>query len=413
MNCGPLKEDGAHALTFRSATRWWGGRIVFALLVLVVLSQLYLAFFPKHRRGDLGLVLDAATRLRTGQVLYIDSEYLPHTKSPLATFAFVPASYLPVWWMDRLWDLALMLGYFVLFRWLAVRLRERGEGEIASVLIFSFFTAFNPLVTEIAFGQFNLLLLLATIAVASRSSIGAFCGGAAFAFSICFKPTQILFLPWAWKFARHRWLSLLGGATLMGLLAVGYLGLFGVDRIVEDHRVWWRKTSAATPYHLGRPDNYGLPSLFFWLGMPASAWGWFQIAGCITAAWLMRRKMDVLAALALTGCLAIVCSPMAWLHVYVLSFPFVVLLWTELRTAKVSGVGNPIAKASGVRKAVQWLVAAIVCYYWGTEFFNPTFEKMAIFNWMFFTRPPLIGLLAALLCWYAARVPVERATGST
>jgi hypothetical protein len=360
---------------------WWiSQRLLLGALWLLVAAQIVRALFPKHPRGDLGLVLDAATRLRMAEPLYIASEYLPHTKSPLATFAFLPLTYLPVWLVDKVWDAAIIIATVWLFAWCAKQVKGvfPSENSPTAVILAAFLCTFNPLNNELAFGQFNLFLLLSTISAVYLPQ--KWLGGALFTFSLIFKPTQILFVPWIFLFCRNRVQVFLGGCGLLVSLAVLYGFCFGWEKLVSDHVLWWASTAAATPFHLRRPDNYGLPSLFVTSGMPASAWIALQILGLALAVGINHRQKDRFRALALSGCLVVLFSPMAWLHVYVLTVPWLVVLWGEARSQS---------------KDWLWLIA-IAAYYWGTQIFNPTTEKVAVLNWMFFNRPPLVGLVVAL-----------------
>ena len=247
-------------------------------------------------------------------------------------------------------------------------------------------TTFNPLNTEIAYGQFNLLLLLAAVisVYAARQPLA----GAAFAFSIFFKPTQIIYLPWIARFNAHRVRWFLSGVVGVLLTTILYCAFHGAGTLVEHFRVWASQTGAVTPYHLGRPDNYGLPSLFVYVGMPASYWPVFQVLGLVGTYFTCRKVANAFEALAWTSCITVIVSPMAWLHVYVLTVPFVFLLWRRFFDAP---------------KDRFRVLAAIAAYYWGTEFFNPTTEKLWFFNWMFINRPPLLGLLASMMIFSGVR----------
>ncbi len=267
---------------------------------------------------------------------------------------------------------------FWLFAWASKQVGAQSVSR-AKLAVVVLLTTFNPLNTEIAYGQFNLLLLLA--AVFSVYGARRPLSGAAFAFSIFFKPTQVVYLPWITRFNAHRVRWFLSGVVGVVLTAILYCGLHGAGPLIEHFRLWATQTGAATPYHLGRPDNYGLPSLFVHLGMPASYWPVFQLLGLVGTYFICRRVSNAFEALAWTSCVTVIVSPMAWLHVYVLTVPFVFLLWKRF-------FDSPKDRAL--------VLAAIAAYYWGAEFFNPTTEKVWFFSWMFFNRPPLFGLLTSM-----------------
>jgi hypothetical protein len=361
------------------------GRFFLGLLALLLVAQFAKVLLSPHRRVDLGLVIDAAKRLSYGEELYPFSEYLPHTKSPLATFAFTPLTILPTPVLDRLWDWMLVAFMVWLFAWASRQVAVRSVSR-AKLAIAVLFTTFNPLNTEIAYGQFNLLLLLA--AVSSVYGAQQPLSGAAFAFSVFFKPTQIVYLPWIARFHSHRLRWFVGGVVGVALTTILYCMVHGASTLVEHFRVWASQTGSVTPYHLGRPDNYGLPSLFVFMGMPASYWPVFQLLGLVGAYFICRKVSNAFEALAWTSCLTVIVSPMAWLHVYVLTVPFVFLLWKHF-------FDSP--------KDRYIVLAAIAAYYWGAEFFNPTTEKVWFFNWMFFNRPPLFGLLASMAIFSRVR----------
>jgi hypothetical protein len=373
------------------------------LLVLLYSSQLYVSLFVKPQRGDLGLVLDAAHRLYVGDSIYDSQEYHTHTKPPITTMVFVPLGNLPRFWAERLWD-ALLLGSFFWFAfWLARKLPKRSQTNNTVLVLLALALTFNSLNAEVVFGQFNWMLLMAAAAAVympgndegkstSRSiskllsAYGSYLGGALYTFSLFFKPTQIVFAPWIWRFNPERGRLFLGGVGLLGFLAILYGVSFGWDALVADHAAWWKKTGGITPMHVAREDNNGLASFATGLGMPANQWAWFQILGLITSAVFSFRIRDRFRAFSLVACITILASPMAWRYVYVLAFPFALRAWDD-------------AIAETATKAKCFYALSLASYFWGTQFYNPETAKLSYLAWMFANRPPLLGLVLALAFW--------------
>lgn len=352
-----------------------------ALFCAIYLSQFYVTLFKKTSRGDLALVLDAATRMRSAELVYDTAEYHTHTKPPLTTLAFVPLSILPRFYAERVWDLLTLFAIAGCIGWTLSVLPKSAGVSKSAVGFLAFCCTFNSFNAELIFGQFNVLLLLAAMAaVFSSKMIPA---GAAYAFSLFFKPTQVVFAPPILKARSQRvafWKFGAGGIAAMALLALAY-GLFlGWDRLVSDHLAWWAKAGGVTPIHVARDDNNGLPSLLASWGMAPGRWWLFQLAGIAFAFFVSLKIKDKFASFALIAAATVVCSPMAWRYVYVLAFPLICWMWAEClagRSRKVLGFG-------------------IAAYFWGTQFYNPELLKVPLLAALFPDRPPLWGLLVAM-----------------
>jgi hypothetical protein len=106
-----------------------------ALFCAIYLSQFYVTLFKKTSRGDLALVLDAATRMRSAELVYDTAEYHTHTKPPLTTLAFVPLSMLPRFYAERVWDLFTLLVIVLCIAWTLCLLPPvRGVSKVFAVL---------------------------------------------------------------------------------------------------------------------------------------------------------------------------------------------------------------------------------------------------------------------------------------
>lgn len=365
----------------------WARRILISIIVVIWVSQIGMTLFAKTSRGDLGLVLDAATRLRTGQPLYDAESWHTHTKPPLTTLAFVPLSYLDRFAAERVWDVLLILCFIIFARWTVGAFPHLSKASDRTLLFLAFATTFNSWNSELNFGQFNLLLLMASAAAVYASN--SYLGGAAYTFGLFFKPTQVVFLPWI--FVHGRWMrAAAGGVTLLAALATIYGASFGWERLITDHQEWLRKAGGVTPVHVQRPDNYGLPSLAWSWGMPANDWAVFQWVSIAAAALTVWRIRDRFAGFAVCAAVAVLCSPMSWGYGYVAIFPLMIL------------VADEFYAATNARE--KWLLGlSLGSHFWGTQVFNPTLKTLPVFEWMFANRPPLFGLLLALALWALAR----------
>jgi|GEM_PF-2616383 len=357
-----------------------------ALFCAIYLSQFYVTLFKKTSRGDLALVLDAATRMRSAELVYDTAEYHTHTKPPLTTLAFVPLSMLPRFYAERVWDFFTLLAIAACIGWTLSWMPQIDGVSKGAVGFLAFCCTFNSFNAELIFGQFNVLLLLA--AMAAVFATAAVPAGAAYVFSLFFKPTQIVFGPPIlrtrgqstdfWKFGT-------GGVAMLASLAVAY-GLFlGWDRLLSDHLAWWAKAGGVTPIHVAREDNNGLPSLFASWGMSPNLWWLFQLAGIAFAFAISSRIKDKFTVFALTAAVTVVCSPMAWRYCYVLAFPLLCWMWGQ-------------SLAPGLARHWRWILGfGILAYFWGTQLFNPELVKVPALAALFPDRPPLWGLLVALL----------------
>lgn len=360
---------------------------VVVLFCAIYLSQFYVTLLKKTSRGDLALVLDAATRMRSAELVYDAAEYHTHTKPPLTTLAFVPLSMLPRFYAERVWDFFTLVAIACCIAWTLRLLPPMPGVSKGAVGFLAFCCTFNSFNAELIFGQFNVLLLLAAMAATfSRAVIPA---GAAYAFSLFFKPTQIVFGPSILRSHHKRssvWKLVAGGVVIVVLLAMAYGVFLGGNRLVSDHLAWWAKAGGVTPIHVVRDDNNGLPSLFASWGMSPQLWWLFQLAGIAFAFVLSFQIKDKFAGFALTAATTVVCSPMAWRYVYVLAFPL--LCWM---------LGRGLSPLSS--RAHRWILSiGILAYFWGTQVYNPELLKVPALASLFPDRPPLWGLLVAMAC---------------
>ncbi len=359
--------------------------IVIALFCAIYLSQFYVTLLKKTSRGDLALVLDAATRIRSAELVYDAAEYHTHTKPPLTTLAFIPLSMLPRFYAERVWDFFTLIAMIGCIAWTLQLLPPMPGVKKAGVGFLAFCCTFNSFNAELIFGQFNVLLLLAAMAAVFSPAVVP--AGAVYAFSLFFKPTQIVFGPLILRSHQERgsvgkWLA--GGIAIVALLALAYGSFLGIDRLVSDHLAWWAKAGGVTPIHVAREDNNGLPSLFASWGMAPELWWLFQLGGMAFAFGMASRVKDKFAVFALTAATTIVCSPMAWRYVYVLAFPLLCWMWAKSLTPVLSTTS-------------RWILrVGILAYFWGTQVYNPELLKVPGLAGFFPDRPPLWGLLIAL-----------------
>lgn len=358
---------------------------VVVLFCAIYLSQFYVTLLKKTSRGDLALVLDAATRMRNAELVYDSAQYHTHTKPPLTTLAFVPLSLLPRFYAERVWDLFTLVAIIGCIAW-TLRLLPLHPGVNQSAVgLLALGCTFNSFNAELIFGQFNVLLLLAAMAAVFSRRVAL--SAATYCFSLFFKPTQIVFGPLILRSHPKRsslGTLVAGSVVIVVSLALAYGIFLGTDRLLLDHAEWWAKAGGVTPIHVAREDNNGLPSLFASWGMSPKLWWLFQIGGVAFAFAVSFKVKDKFAAFALTAATTVVCSPMAWRYVYVLAFPLLCWMWAQCLSSVVS-------------RGYRWILGVgILAYFWGTQIYNPELLKVPLLAAFFPDRPPLWGLLLAL-----------------
>jgi hypothetical protein len=276
-------------------------------------------------RTDLHILALASHRLVSGEPVYRLEDANEHTKPPLATLAFIPFSQIPLFWLERLWDVLNLVVYFCLLRVLFTQFRipaaERFNYAMGTTIFF-----LTPLNSELRLGQYNVLLFF--LMVGSLFRRRPLWTGVAASLAFLFKPTFVFVFPWLLRHTQNRISLFLGAAiSLLGLASV-YCLVWGPAAFFQDWATWSTFLPLSSAKHLLRCDNHGLPSAlsaFFggsWekplglLGMAVSAWAAFQCR-------------DGLYSLSVACVCLIVFSPMAWLQNYSLLLP--VFLWVLQR----------------------------------------------------------------------------------
>lgn len=347
--------------------------VALAAMALVVLPTLV----QRTGRGDLQILELAALRLRVGEPVYRLSDGNEHTKPPLATLAFVPFSYIPQFWLCRLWDLINLCVFAALVKLIFARFSFGRSPPAGTMMVAAIFVVLTPFNAELRLGQYNLILLLGILFAEFRKAwLGL---GVALAFGVLFKPTLLLLFPWAFATAEKRWKVVAGGALAVTVLSGIYCLWPGADRLIVDTLEWLDFLPQSSAKHLLRLDNHGLPSALAVFGWKAEKT--IVLAGLVLACVVAWTVEDRLASLALGCALCVVSSPMAWVQNYTLLLPAVV--WTLHRWLE-----SP--------SRYRWAYLSAIGILWlGIGALNPTTSDWLDTGKWPVARIPLVALLAS------------------
>lgn len=291
------------------------------LAMLVILAT----FLRGADRTDLSIFLKAADNLRAGRPVYDLADANEHTKPPLATELFVPLLDVDRATLGRVWDGMNVLLLVALAYFFVRRLIRRQPPTRRTWVILTLLWLLNPWNKEIRLGQYNLL----TFAFLLLAAIGrpAFLSGGLAALAVLLKPTNIFFVPWAWKHSPARRTFLWSAAVLTLILALLYVHHAGLHALIDDHRIWLRVLPQSAAKHLHRSDNYGLVRILDeaggakWMPTVQLASGALVLLSAFAADWITG--------LVIAGIFAILLTPMAWFQNYVLLLPLVVQLFAR------------------------------------------------------------------------------------
>ena len=316
----------------------------------------------KLGRTDLGLLRQAAERLWHHATVYDLADVNEHTKPPLATLVASVLLLVPQALQERLWDLFNLVAFLAWGKRYATSRRHLLVGILFTL------NAWNA---EILMGQFNLLTLWGMIwATEGKSPLR----GAGLVLALLFKPANLVFLPWVWRYGRRRGLLLSAAATLAVLAGV-YAGVFGPGALFADHLAWWRFLPGSVAKHLLRDDNYGLPSLVAQVAGGINTSTPWMVVGLLLAIWVTRRE-EKTSALAWLAGIGIVVSPMAWLQNYSLLLAANLVWLSEYRRRQMFQIG-----------------VALALVYVFHQGWNPTLKPyLGVFAAF---RPPLLAWLVA------------------
>lgn len=311
-----------------------------AVLLGVVAYWFWRQWWMGSSRPDFEILLRAAQRLSSGEVVYRLTDHAEHTKAPGLTWLMQGFLLMPAWMAKALWDAA----EWGALLWLA---RLAGIGFSAGVL--GWLLAAGPWWAEMRLGQYNLLLAALSLGVPiwearSPSRARGLVLGVVCLLVLLLKPTQLILIPFMLSAVvpLGRWKSVLAGALAFALLlTVGYSLQLGWGAWWSGHVAWLWFLPLSEAKHLLRSDNFGVTTqLVRWVGewAPGQMISKGVLGIGLALAMIRVSFIDALF-------LSVVCSPMAWRQNF--SPWFLLLSWSVLQSANLSGW----------RKAVFWASA--------------------------------------------------------
>jgi alpha-1,2-mannosyltransferase len=297
--------------------------VAFGILLVVVGPLLWHRVFAAHslRLVDLAVYRDAGRSVLMGRPLYSYltpvPQLLPFTYPPFSSVVAVPLAMLPFGTASIVWTLGTLavLGWLVVvsFRPLVRRFGPGSRPVVVAVLV-SAMAWTLPIRDEFRYGQVGIFLaalcVLDCVLPKTRWPRGMLIG-----LAIAIKLTPAVFVPYLWLTGRRRaavvatlWFV---GATLAMAIAMPQASrVFWTSAVFDSKRVG---DNAGTP-------NQSLRSIFL-RSMPGTGGTLLWLASAAVVAVVgfhFARKAsiegDEIRGLAIAGLLAVLLSPVAWIH---------------------------------------------------------------------------------------------------
>lgn len=307
------------------------------------------------------------------------------TYPPFAGLVMAPMAYLPLWLVEALASLATVLVTVLVVRWLAGPLIERMGWPVRYSLAVAGCLAliFEPVRETFGFGQVNMLLLAL---VAGDVLIGVAGGrrwaGVGIGLAVAIKLTPGVFI--LYLLVTRRWRA---AATAIGTAAAATLLAAGLwpdaSREFWTAALWDTNRVGALEY-VSNQSLRGMLARFPLDALESTLWIVCVLAALGVWAWRVRRA-DALGALALTGILGNLVSPVTWVHHCVWLLPVLV------RCAELLAAPDPAAEKPW--KGVRW-------QFWVASAWFALVNTRATFLYANGPRPPLIFLGANLYVWF-------------
>jgi alpha-1,2-mannosyltransferase len=293
--------------------------LVVGLGAVAWLVHFHLSTPPPNRLVDLVVYRDAGRSVLDGRAIYdhLSSDGLPFTYPPLAALLMVPLAWLPFMTAGWLWTASELVLTAVVTWWAFRSVLDRSGrwwpvalGVLSAAMVWML-----PLRDEVKFGQVDVLLValcLADCVVARpRWPRGLLVGIAS-----AVKLTPLVFVPYLWFTGRRR------AAAVAGGVFVG-LSVLPAAVIPHDWADYWTKRifdSERLRPNAGT-SNQALRGMLLRLELPGTATTVLWLAACLAVAYVGYRRAvaaardgDETAGVALTGLLAVLLSPVAWIH---------------------------------------------------------------------------------------------------
>lgn len=320
------------------------------LFCLVILLP---TLVTRTERGDLGLILEAAARLEVGLPLYDLTHLNEHTKAPMATLLFLPLTKFPTFWVERLWDVAVISSWLLISLVFSKVLIQRHSVGISSLFLLGLLFTLNNWNSELRGGQVNALLL--AFVLMSALPLPSVISGCLFAVALIVKPTYLIFLPWVIVHSKRKLPFLSSAAAMVIALSLIYGLVFGFERLLLDHLAWRNFLPLSVDKHLLRLDNYGIPTQLAHVGLNFLI-PWVGALSLVIGSCLAFAR-DKWLSFALIAPWLVFGSPMAWMQNFVVVLPLVLFASAEL-------LDDP--------KHSQVAVTCLTLIYLGLQVCNPT-----------------------------------------
>lgn len=318
--------------------------IVFFFIVLVLVPVL----FQRTGRTDLGVVMTAAARLDAHETVYRIDDLNEHNKPPMVAMLFVPLLALPLFWLERVWDL-LNLFVFVALALLLVR-ENLPPGRRFWAALLPIYILLNPWSQEIRLGQYNFALFAFAVWAGWRRRDRAM--EFAWALAVMFKPVFLFLGPWIFRRSRRPGRIAAICLALAAATALAFVAVYGRQWFVSEMQSWLAFLPPSTEKNLIRRDNFGLAA--GWPVLSANQWMLVGLGASALAAWLCT---DALAALAVASVALVLCVPIAWYQNYTMLLP--ALIW----------VCRAYTHARGAERVL--LATSLAVLWAGTGLLNP------------------------------------------
>ena len=285
----------------------------------MALATLYAAVvipIELHKGGDLKPELGQSERLLHGKALYTANEVEGVWWPPFSALALVPFTLLARASFPLAKVAWAVLGVACL-AWSVTRVRAPTWSRVALATA----AVAVPIQTNFEHANINTILLALVVAAATDVANGRETrAGLWIGIATALKALPGLLL--AYLAYRRRWSAFgVGVAAAVGLTALSLLP-YGPSGALTAMREWVAFVSKSSD--LMSPSNQSLAALVSRLGI-SPAVGWAAGLVCLTAAAIAFRQRptsDVVAReLAIVTLLAVVLSPIAWVHYYVLLLP--------------------------------------------------------------------------------------------
>jgi hypothetical protein len=312
----------------RAAGRRWAAPVVYGLLGLEL--AVVVAFAATYNALDFRIYMWGGHAVLHDSRLYLTLAY-GHwfTYSPFAAIVYVPVAALPLAVARVLWDLvsvaALAWSCVLVLKLAGYRPSRLQVAGVAAAAM-----ALDPVYETLFLGQINLILLALILTDIWRVSRGPGYGlsaGIGIGVAAAIKLTPAIFIVFL-LLARRRRAALVAAGTFAGCGLIGFLVAPHASRLYwrhlffDTHRVGAPYISNQSPYGTAIRIAGGQAHIgSWWIVIPLA----FAAAG-LTAAVILARRHDWLAATAAAGATGLLVSPISWAHHWVWILPALVLL---------------------------------------------------------------------------------------